>query len=461
MYTGSLTQNQLISLLSVLEETNKLNPNYLKHEDILDGIRLTWFQCMCIEHALISKGTLCSLDTGLGKTATSAGFVKRTMEDNPKQKALFFCLPESIYQTTEDYKSYLPELTISNTTGEYESILRLTHNEISDITIISYKATESINLANWIVQNIEHFCCAVFDEVHMLSQNSLKNSFCSALCKMLPSKLFLTATPITTSPVQVLTLLNMLDRDFIPEPQKLLKDYEIRDVKTGDLIDYKHLGDISDSIYPRYISWDREALNLTGKITPHLILVEPTEEQRNAGLTEVNTVIKGNPQSRQVETLKAIIGLEKTKNHCGLVYANTRHNCRMIYDILQSIGINCKIVNGEPEFKKERQYVLDRFKEKQIDVLITDLTTSLNMDCDFLVVWENTTKMKQLLGRCVRGFNIKDLDIYLILTEDTVEIEQFEKNVYRRCKWLGQALDKDVSIFERYHKALTKRLTDK
>lgn len=457
MFTGSLTTEQLDGLFNIIKQTSEDFPDYLKHEDILESITLTWFQCMCVEHALVSKGTLCSLATGLGKTATSAGYVYREQEENPGKLSLFFCLPESLEQTLADYSSYLNKniVAISGAASDVYTLINTPLNKI-DVVIVSYEATYNIQFANWLTRNLDNVCCAVFDEVHMISQDSLVNSFCTQLCRRLKSKLFLSATPITVSPEQVIVLMNMLDEIFIPTGKKLLKPYEIRDPETFEVIDYKELDSLATSMYPRYISWDRKELGLQGNYKPHLLLVQPTEEQMLCSYNDIETVIKGQRNSNQMEVIKAVVQDRKANDKVGLIYCDTRANSDMLCEELRKIGIKAFVANGKAENKKIRNAVLKLFRQRDIDVVITNLTTSLNLDCDYVAFWENTNKAVQMLGRCERGFKIKDLDIYFILTENTVEVTQFSKNVYRRCKWLGEALSKDVTTFTKIQAALEK-----
>lgn len=457
MFIGNLEEEQINGLINVLEQSQEVVPDYLKYADYLNKIVLTWFQCMSVEHALVSKGSICSMGTGLGKTAVSAAYVKENISKEEGNKAIFFCLPESVEQVLTDYKEYL-DLEIVAITGQQQDMnyLGMLKSSEWDIIIVSYRAIYNYQFANWYLDNMEDICCAVFDEVHELSQESIVNSISNSLCKTLPSKLFLSATPITVSPTQVITLLNMLDKDFVPQGEGLLKPYEIRDPDTFELLDYKPLDEISNRFYMRYISWTRSELGLNGNYRPHLLLIKPTEEQMDCGYTEIAEKIKGIEESNQVETLKAIVKDMKAKNKTGLIYCDTRANSEMLRRVLTKEGHRTMVANGEKRNRDIRGAILELFAQKEIDVLITNLTTSLNLDCDYLVFWENTNRAVQMLGRCERGFTIKDLDIYFLLTEDTVEISQFSRNVYRRCKWLGEALSKDVGTFTKVQRALEK-----
>jgi len=457
MFIGNLNEEQFNGLVRVLEQSQEIIPEYLRHDDSLNTITLTWFQCMSVEHALISKGSLCSMGTGLGKTAVSASYVKENLILEEGSKALFFCLPESVEQVVSDYNDYL-DLNIIGLTGQQADMnyMRSLDEEEWDVAIISYRALYNYQFANWYLENMDDICCAVFDEVHELSQDSIINSIATILCKMLPSKLFLSATPITVSPTQVITLLNMLDDRFIPQGDKLLKPYEIRDKETYELIDYKPLDEISNRFYMRYISWTRSELGLSGNYRPHLLLIEPTEEQIECAYKDITTKIKGVKESNQIETLKAIVSDMKVRNKTGLIYCDTRANSEMLKEVLSGEGHRTMIANGVKRNRDIRGAILKLFSQKELDVLITNLTTSLNLDCDYLIFWENTNRAVQMLGRCERGFTIKDLDIYFLLTENTVEVSQFSRNVYRRCKWLGEALSKDVSTFTEVQRALEK-----
>lgn len=455
MFWGSMTTGQVQEMMDLTLSLEADEPAYMKNECLLNDKILTWFQCFCVEHGYISKGSIISLDTGLGKTMTAMAFMIKVLQNTSKGKlGIFLCLPESIEQITKDFRDGC-SCKIISVTGESESIAKLQRYSLMDTTILvcSYKALYSLNFANWFVKNNNYIQVVVFDEAHELSNKSLVNSFAKAISDKVEYRMALTATPITTSPKQIISLIELFDKKMIPGGQSFLRNYEIRNADY-ELIDYKHLDNFANEIYPRYVSWTRAELGLKGDYRSYILEVEPTEEQKACSLKDAPEIIKGNPDSRQAEVFYRLVKYLTSKNKTGLCYAYNRDISEKLCERLRQANIKAFVVNGDPNNKQIRQRVIELFHHGEVDIIITNLTMSLNLACDYLIFWQFTNRSVQMLGRCVRGFSIKDLDIYLILTKDTVEVEQYHENVYKRCKWLQESLGKDVDTFREINNAI-------
>lgn len=454
---GSLAEEPCNKLIDLLMSTEELQPDYMKNADLINTSYLTWFQAFAVEHVMISKGDLFSLGTGLGKTVTACGVAERLLRENPNCKIIFACIPTSIDQIRTDFETYL-DRTVCCVTGEEESIRDLEFLiQRSEIVIASYKAFYSTIFCNTILDYLygnNRIVGLIADEVHEISQESIINSVIKALAKKIEYKFFLTATPITVSPGQLIEIMNMIDSSIFPEGQDYLKPFRVLDPDTYEVKDYRGLEMLGDKLYPHYVAWTRDELGLSGNYIPELVLIKPTEEQLTCNLKDIPTIIKGQEDSPQMKALLAICQYLIKTHKRGLIYSNRRANSRIILENLQKLGINARVANGEPEYKKEKDASIKAFNAKQVDILITNMTTSLNLDSDFVVYWENTNRATQMLGRCERGFLPKDLYIYYILTEDTVELTQFEENVYKRSKWMKETLGTNNDVFEKFHEAL-------
>jgi len=456
-YWGSMPAGRARKLIGLVTEIEEEEPSYLANSSLITNGFLTWFQSFAVEHAMISKGTLFSLGTGLGKTMTACGYSERLLRENKDKKVIFVCLSESLEQIVGDFLKY-SDRSVIGISGEAVNINFLKYNiEKYEILVVSYQAFYSVEFCNIIIEQINNaggFSGLILDEVHEVSQDSLINSIMSSLCKKIDYRLFLTATPLTVEPEQIIVLMNLLDNLIFPEGKDYLKPYRILDPDTFEIIDYRELKSLADNLFPHYLSWTRSELGMSGNYYPELLIIKPSYEQLKAGLNDIPTVIKGTRDSNQTKVFVQLCKSLVKQNKKGLVYASRHENSEMLNSMLLEQGIKSYVVNGETKNKRVRSVVLSEFKDNKIDVLITDLTTSLNMESDFLIFWENTNRAIQMLGRCERGFLPKDLYIYYILTRRTVELLQFRKNVYRRCKWLREALDKDKSIFEEFHQEL-------
>lgn len=455
MHWGTIpadTQEKLMNLVLSIEETT---PYFLKNESLLEGLTLTWFQCFAIEHCFLSKGSIVSLGTGLGKTMTAIGYILKVFNEIPNAKfGIFFCLPESLTQISEDFLEYT-NLPVYKISGKADDIytLKFVKLESNTALVISYEALYSIDFANWFVENMKDISVTIFDEAHELSQTSLVNSFVNQICQKIEYRMALTATPITRSPEQVIRLLSFFDDTMIPGGIKYLEPYKIYNADY-ELVDYKHLDNFSLDIYPRYVSWTRKELGLCGNYHPYVLEVEPTDEQKACSLKDSYKIIKGDPNSKQAKVFYKLVEYLTSQSKIGLCYSYNREISEQLCERLQEMGVRALVVNGDPKNKQIREQVIKLFQSGEIDILITNLTMSLNLSCDYLIFWQFTNRAIQMLGRCERGFLVKDLDIYLIVTKDTVEVEQYQNNVFKRCKWLEEGLGKDIDVFRGLSKAL-------
>lgn len=455
MFFGSMPSDMQEALMNLAVSTQEISPDFLKNDSLLNGLTLTWFQCFCIEHCYISKGSIVSLGTGLGKTMTAIGYILKVFKDySTPQYGIFFCLPESVNQIAGDFMEYT-DLKVYTLTGQSEHINALKSVKLTEniALIISYEALYSIDFANWFVENLSNIAVTVFDEAHELSQTSLVNSFVKQICNKVENRMALTATPITRSPEQVIRLLSFFDKYMIPGGLKYLDPYKIYN-QDFEVVDYKHLDNFSTDIYPRYVSWTRKELGLCGNYHPYVLEVEPTDEQKACALKDSYKIIKGDPNSKQAQVFYKLVSYLTSQNKVGLCYAYNREISEQLCQRLIDMGIRAVVVNGDPKNKQIRDQVIKLFHSGEIDILITNLTMSLNLACDYLIFWQFTNRAVQMLGRCERGFLVKDLDIYLIITKDTVEFEQYQNNVFRRCKWLEESLGKDIDVFRGLSKAI-------
>lgn len=440
---------QVEGLVNLLEEYQLEDFGSYAPEDNLKGVTLTWFQCFLIEHAIISQGTLGSLGTGLGKTLTSIGYI---VELNKRigngMKHFFLCLPESVDQVTEDFKKY-SDLRVISTTGERASIEGVIWSSIDfyDVYVVSYEALYNIDFINWIVTYRDFLLSCTLDEAHVISQESQIHFICKLLANKFSYRLMLTATPLTVSPTQPLVLLNMLDESSVSNINKILEPHCIRDKVTFKVIKYSGLEDLSSMMYPRYVSWTRKELGLSGTYKVKLLCVDATDTQRNADKVSGYKILKGDPESEQTRVAVNAVKELVSEGKKGIVYAFHRSVCGMLEKVLSDAGVRVRVANGTNS-KHERQEIKRQFIDGDIDVLVTNITESLNLSCDFIVAHENTNKFIQLLGRAERGLIGRDLDVLYVLTKDTVEIEQFIENVYLRCEYLESMLGKDADVIK-------------
>ena len=114
----------------------------------------------------------------------------------------------------------------------------------------------------------------------------------------------------------------------------------------------------------------------------------------------------------------------------GLVYINQHVIREWVLRFLDNAGIRYGCINGKTS-KLEDEEVMDKFNNKKdLDVVITSVTEAIDLDCDWVMFYEYTVNVAQMIGRASRGLKDKTLKVYFMITEDTGELRYFYDNIY-------------------------------
>ena len=95
--------------------------------------------------------------------------------------------------------------------------------------------------------------------------------------------------------------------------------------------------------------------------------------------------------------------------------------------------------------RKNRLELLEGFRSGVYDCVITNITTALDLDCDWILFYEFTPHVKQFIGRAERGFTSKQLPVMFLFTRDTDEYDYFYRNVYLISQSVQDILKIDFS----------------
>ena len=111
--------------------------------------------------------------------------------------------------------------------------------------------------------------------------------------------------------------------------------------------------------------------------------------------------------------------------------------------------------------QKAKGAVHQQFLNKELDVLITNVTTGKDLPCDYIIFYELTFDYKQMLGRGERGLEGVALDVRFILTDTLAEMQFFYLNVYQRGLLLEKLCDKDLPELHGAMKQLEAKLIER
>ena len=402
---------------------------------VLEQDNLHDLQSIDVLKMLAHKHAIAIYDTGLGKTFLASAIMKMLHNKEHKSKFIMFVTKNQLLQTPYKIKR-LTNFDVICTDGTKDSIQNFIGKAMDyDVTLATYSCLASQAFMDFFFEHRNDYNCIIVDEAHKL------NNFVTAdvgaklyeIIKKFEYAYALTATPITTDIEQLARLASIFDSETYHDYHGLQMAFKYNSYRISD-----------DPCF--FVSRNADAF---GRVTaPHGIIVwtDPMPFQIDAEYSELSDLCKGEGATEQAEALAQLIQFNKSNgNERGLVYIN-RHKVReWVLPFLDEAGITYRCINGKTP-NDERQKTLKEFnEEKTVDVVITSVTEALDLDCDYVIFYEFTANIKQMIGRAQRGFTDKDLFVFYIITDKTKEVDYFYNNVYKRCEIASYVLRKDYS----------------
>ncbi len=396
-------------------------------ENILPDLEIPDFQNVGVYLSLVNKKMLLGFDTGTGKTFTYAIFVRGLLNRDPEKKHIFVIIHDSLEQAPKDLSALtaVPVVAISGTQGEAG---RLSHLwESSSIFVLTYESFRNPNVVLFLYKHLPEIESLVIDEAHHCANWDTSDTafMIRALTRYIPYVDGLSATPATRESQQFYRIMNVLDRNISSQ----------RDETNRGAYTY------------RYLPVNRGDYDLKGNYKPIPVVITPMSHQVGNIKGDVFRVTKGPGAVNQVERLVKECLDRKRKGMAVIVYVHLHCVREWVEEHFKDAGITFESLTGRVTKREERQRMLDSFANREVDVLITSVTESLNIDADAVMFYEFTTRIKQVMGRAHRGLDPKDLELLFFITKDTAEVDFFQKYIYKRSITLQRLLRKDYSEF--------------
>lgn len=397
---------------------------------LCDGMEAAPFQAVSVLLWLYKKKGLFRFDPGMGKTYTSALAMTALSNIEPETKCLFLIKKTQITQTSNDIRLYTGKRVIT-CTGEYNDIIDKlsTHPDEYDVLMMTHEALQSDIVCLTLAKLVGFFNMCVVDEAHFLSnkKESDRITVLGALCDRIPYVAFLTATPFISRAEQFSSILHLMDRSTFSRPDKLLK--QLRNDERPDLF------------YPLSIhSYDRVSEGIANTYDVKVAWVEPHDFQRDAKGAQLLRTLRGEGSYNQLNELKRVLLLKQQEQKRGIVYIYYHDTREWVLEQLEGCDIKYACIHGgTPQYERDR--IQQEFQDKEIDVVITSVTTSINLDCEYIYFYQYTLEIKQIMGRGERGLNPKVLELHFQFTRHTNDAQFFLDNVYMLSKkvraWIG------------------------
>lgn len=403
--------------------------------NILEGYDLYDFQCVDVLTILANKQALLNYETGMGKTIVSSAIMK-CLNTRFKSKSIFIMKSLQVLQTPQKISEAtgLRCLTVSGNQGSIEAFISNSMYE-HDILICTHTCLNNVDFVRELYNRKHLYNCMIVDEVHELANfyEAQSSAILRAMWNHFEYRVGLTATPITTTVDQFTNVMHMILRDFITSPYLISKK-----LLSGDL-------DATELFRGELIIRTRKELNIISDYRPYIITVKPTPEQLNCTGNNMFVTTKGWGAYPQAEAVKRILKGRKDK---GLIYVNLGAVREFLLKELQEAGIRVACIYGSTSLK-DRKIITDMFERGELDVVLTSVTTSLDLECDYIIFYEFTVDIYQMIGRGDRGLKNKKLDVYFIFTEKTGEVDYFIRNIYQRSILIRQVFRMEPNIVER------------
>lgn len=395
--------------------------------NVIPNLEMIKFQNIGLQKALLNKKMVLAFDTGTGKTFTYSLIVRALLNRNPRKKHIFIIIHDSIQQAPEDIRNLVEVPTIA-VTAEKSSLssMRSRWNN-SSIIVMTYDCFRSMSTVRFLYDHLPEIESITIDEAHHAANwdDSDTAFMIRSLCHYIPYVYALSATPMTSSKFQFYQLLNIVDRSL-----SRLKDENY----TGKYEEH-------------YMPVNREDYNIKGSYKTTLKLVTPHPFQLGKVKGVLSRVMKGSGAVNQVNTLVRETKQRLKEGKSVIIYIHYHETREWVEEHLTREGVPFVSLHGRITNQEERRSILDAFSKGEVNVLITSVAESLNIDADVVIFYDFTTKIKQVMGRAHRGLTEKELELIFIITRDSAEVDFFQKYIYERSLTIQRILKKDYSEF--------------
>lgn len=400
-------------------------------ETVLLEDRLIKLQAVDVLAMLYRKAAIISYDTGMGKTYLAAAVIRMLLNQDSSRKIIMVIKKKQLIATPAKVKKNVG-VEILATASDRESVER---NILSDkflqypVLMITHECLNNNVVMRKLLTYRSQYCCIIIDEAHNLNNLAGANSanMLQGMCSCFEYRFALTATPITTNVDQFARLAYIIDKDTYPNYTRLS-----RAMKNGSF-------SIRDDPF-FFISRKYSDFDITMKTVGYPLFIEPQCNQVNATGADMFIKCKGPGAYNQANALVNFI--MEHKNERGLIYINQHIIREWVIRFLDKAEIRYGCINGKTS-KVEDDEVMDRFNNKKdLDVVITSVTEAIDLDCDWVMFYEYTVNVAQMIGRASRGLKDKFLKVYFMITEDTGELQYFYDNIYTVSEVIQQVVGK-------------------
>lgn len=409
--------------------------SYLAMNDVLADTTLHDLQCVDVLKMIANKKALVIYDTGTGKTLLAAAAMKLLIREDPSRMFIMFVKKDQIVQTPKKLKEFAGLSCVVTTADTKKSVNSFLQKDLTgyNVIMLTHNCLNSSAVLEAIYNIRKKITGVIIDEAH--EYNNFNGANSSGVLKAMISSFEyvwgLTATPIVSDLMQLARITSLINNEVYPNPKKLY----------NSLIN----GSFKLEYDPGFFI-NRKASDLGRYSSPRgfVISVEPHPYQLNCntGGVELFQVCKGEGAYNQVNALIELIIQKNKLNERGLVYISQGTVLAWVIENLSKSSVKFTCINGSTSLE-ERSLIEKDFADGKFDVILTSITTAVDLDCEYVVFYEFTVLVNQMIGRAHRGLKPKNLEVYFIITKDTKEEDYFVNNIYAKCQIIKEILGKE------------------
>lgn len=418
----------------------------MKSYNALEGIlaegKLIKYQAVDVLSMLYRKKSIVMYDTGMGKTYLAAGIIRCLLNQDKNRKFLMIVKHKQLSSTPEKLRRAAGCNVLATAADEASVRKNVLSGEYKKycVFMITNDCLNNNKVMSELFRSRNDYCAVIIDEAHNLNNSSGSSSaeMLSAICNGVEYCFALTATPIVSDKIQLARLACIVDPSKYKNPKRVAND-----LTTGRLTLH------DDPFF--FISRSRKDFGVSVEIHGYVLFVRPQKNQLAASGSDLFQICKGDGAENQVSRLVDFIKERNGKK--GLVYINQHSIRRWVLPKLDEAGIRYACINGHTNADADKAVLMQFNNTNSLDIVITSITESIDLDCDWVLFYEFTLNIAQMIGRAYRGFSNKVLDVYFMITEGTGEMEYFINNVYRRAEVIQSIIGKKYdAVFDAYEK---------
>lgn len=412
---------------------------------IKDGVELKDFQKQASEFACSRKASLMSLKTGTGKSLIAINIAKELLNNKEVSKFIIVGTKSSVIELKNDLEDKLryddDYLCNPFIISDDYSLNEFFNNENEDIALLQYESINRINLGLFDKCLKKYKTCFAFDESHKLKNPKalLTRSF-YVLRRDMYNIIFLTATPLTTSLIDLFYQIHFLDNTVFKNKNAFVENFinmkMIKNYKTGreypEIVSYKNLPllreRIKDICFDYYPEQDTNYIIHKTKIENTDKYIEASEglfDTKDAKIHAVRLIDLQKVVDKSHNKVK--LWLKAIHPHLkeGLItYCHFHETVEILSRVLNKLNIDYRVIHGQIS-TKERKDIKIWFNSNPANkvLLITSAgSQSLNLQSVNNMFFYNIPfgwgAFSQAKGRIERLFSKHTkFNIHFILTE--------------------------------------------